>query len=97
MYQNYLVEFFATALFIYVVLSTGNPLAIGACLALIILITRSVSEGMLNPVITIVMASAGQIPVNEVVPLSIAQVLGGLVALEIYKRTSYAQVITPSM
>jgi glycerol uptake facilitator-like aquaporin len=96
MYQNYLVEFIATATFIYVVLSTGNPLVIGATLALIILITRTVSEGMLNPVITIVMASAGQIPVNEIIPLTIAQVLGGLVALEIYKRMTYTSLALPA-
>lgn len=89
MYQSYLVEFFATALLVYVVLATGNPLVIGATLALIILITRSIAGGMMNPAITIVMASAGQIPVNEIVPLCVSQVLGAMVALEIYKRLNY--------
>jgi glycerol uptake facilitator-like aquaporin len=32
------------------------------------------------------MASAGKIPINELVPYCISQILGGLVALEIYKR-----------
>jgi glycerol uptake facilitator-like aquaporin len=32
------------------------------------------------------MASAGQLPVSEIVPYSVAQIMGGLVALEIYKR-----------
>jgi len=92
MYQNYLVEFFATSFFVYVILATGNPLAIGASLALIILITRSVSSGMLNPAVTIVMASAGQIPVSEIVPLCVSQILGALVALEIYKRQTAVMV-----
>jgi glycerol uptake facilitator-like aquaporin len=32
------------------------------------------------------MSSAGQIPSAEVIPYCLAQVFGGLVALEIYKR-----------
>ena len=83
---NYLVEFIATTFFIYVILSTGNPLAIGAALALAILITSDISGGHLNPAVSVVMASAGKLPISELLPYSIAQVLGGLVALEIYKR-----------
>ena len=83
---NYLVEFIGAAFFIYVILATGNPIAIGAALALIILLTAPISGGHINPVVTIVMASAGQLPVSEIVPYSVAQIMGGLVALEIYKR-----------
>jgi len=83
---NYLVEFIGAAFFIYVILATGNPIAIGAALALIILLTGPISGGHLNPAVTIVMASAGQLPVSEIVPYSVAQIMGGLVALEIYKR-----------
>ena len=83
---NYLVEFIGAAFFIYVILATGNPIAIGAALALIILLTAPISGGYINPVVTIVMASAGQLPVSEIVPYSVAQIMGGLVALEIYKR-----------
>jgi glycerol uptake facilitator-like aquaporin len=32
------------------------------------------------------MASAGNIPTSDIVPYILAQVFGGLVALEIYKR-----------
>ena len=83
---NYLVEFIGAAFFIYVKLATGNPIAIGAALALIILLTGPISGGYINPAVTIVMASAGQLPVSEIVPYSVAQIMGGLVALEIYKR-----------
>jgi|UniRef100_A0A6C0DPC5 glycerol uptake facilitator-like aquaporin len=83
---NYLVEFIGAAFFIYVTLATGNPIAIGAALALIILLTGPISGGYINPAVTIVMASAGQLPVSEIVPYSVAQIMGGLVALEIYKR-----------
>ena len=84
--NKYLVEFLGTLLLIYVVLATGNPLAIGATNALIIIIAGSVSGGHVNPVISIVMASAGKLEVAELLPYIIAQVLEGLVALELFKR-----------
>jgi len=83
---NYLAEFFGTAFFIYVILATGNPLAIGAALALAILLTSKISGGHINPAVSIAMASAGKLPVNDLIPYCLAQVFGGLVALEIYKR-----------
>jgi len=83
---KYLVEFLGAAFFIYVTLATGNPLAIGAALALAILLTSSISGGHINPVVSIVMASAGQLPTEELVPYCMAQIFGGLVALEMYKR-----------
>jgi glycerol uptake facilitator-like aquaporin len=83
---KYLVEFLGTIFFVYVILATGNPLAIGAALALAILLTSNFTEGMFNPALTIVLSSAGKIPTSEIVPYIVSQVFGGLVALEIYKR-----------
>ena len=85
MYQ-YLAEFLGTLFFVYIILATGNPIAIGAALAFVILITSNISGGMMNPAVTIVMASMGKLPTAEVVPFILAEVLGGLTALEIYKR-----------
>lgn len=82
----YLVEFIATTFFVYVILATGNPLAIGAALALSILLASKVSGGHVNPAVSITMAAAGKLPVNDVIPYCVAQIFGGLVALEIYKR-----------
>lgn len=84
--QKYIVEFFGTTLFVYIILATGNPLAIGATLALLILLMGGISGGHVNPAVSIVMAAAGKLPTNDLVPYCIAQILGGLVALEIYKR-----------
>lgn len=82
----YLAEFIGTAFFVYIILATQNPLAIGAAFALVILLTESTSAGYANPAVTIVMASLGKLPVNEIIPYVISQIFGGLVALEIYKR-----------
>ena len=82
----YLAEFIGALIFTYVLLATGNPLAIGAALALILLITFRLSPCAINPVITVTMAAAGKILPSEVIPYCAFQILGGLVALEIYKR-----------
>lgn len=83
---EYLAEFFGSAFFVYIVLATGNPLAIGAALALILLITMPISGGHINPAISIVMASIDKLPITELIPYALSQVFGGLVALELYKR-----------
>lgn len=84
--EKYLVEFLGTLVFVYVILATGNPLAIGAALALVILLASNISGGHVNPAVSIVMASAGKISTTELLPYIVAQVFGGLVALQIYKR-----------
>jgi glycerol uptake facilitator-like aquaporin len=86
MIQKYLAEFAGTIFFVYVILATGNPLAIGAALALVILLTSNISGGHINPAVSIVMASAGKISTSELIPYCLSQILGGLVALELYKR-----------
>jgi|TARA_B110000967_G_C18808609_1_gene522377 aquaporin Z len=87
--NNYLAEFLGAAFFIYVILATGNPVAIGAALALAILLTSTISGGHINPAVSIVMASAGKMPVNDLIPYCLAQIFGGLVALELYKRYKF--------
>ena len=84
--NKYLAEFLGTGAFVYVYVATGNPIAIGAILALVILLTSNVSGGHINPAISLIMASLGKIEVNELMPYIFSQLLGGLVALEIYKR-----------
>jgi len=83
---NYLVEFLGATFFIYIILITGNPLAIGAALALTILLTMNISGGHINPAVSIAMVAAGKLPTEDLVPYVIAQSMGGLVALELFKR-----------
>lgn len=84
--NRYLVEFISTLFFVYVILATGNPLAIGAALALATTLAGPVSGGHLNPAVSVVMAAVGKLEVSELAGYVAAQVLGGLVALQIYKR-----------
>jgi glycerol uptake facilitator-like aquaporin len=82
----YLLEFIGSILFVYVILSTNNPLAIGGTLALIGILIGSTTGGHVNPAVSIVMASAGKLPIDDLLPYCIAQIMGGLVALEFVRR-----------
>ena len=87
MYMNkYIVEFVGSLFFIYVILATGNAIAIGAALAIAILVGGPISGGNFNPAVTITMAAAGKLASADVVPYIVAQVAGGLIALEIHQR-----------
>ena len=83
--NKYLVEFLGTLFFLYVILATGNWLAIGAALAIAVLIGGPISGGMFNPAVSVMMVSAGKLSKNDLIPYILAQIAGGLAALELYK------------
>jgi len=83
---KYLVEFLGSVFFIYVILATRNALAIGAALALTMIVIGGISGGYVNPAVSITLAAAGKLSTADLVPYIVAQSLGGLVALELYKR-----------
>lgn len=84
--NKYLVEFLGTVFFLYVIIATGDALAIGAALAVAILLGGAISGGHFNPAVSVMMAAAGRLPKTELLPYVIAQVLGGIVALELFRR-----------
>ena len=89
MFNQYLAEFFGTCFFVFIILATGNPIAIGAAFALAVLLTKDISGGHINPAVSVVMASIGKLSINDLAPYILAQVFGGLVALEVYKRVQF--------
>lgn len=85
--QKYLAEFVGTMFLLLVIVSTGGEaLAVGAALAIAIMVVGKVSGGHLNPAVTVMMAVAKKMNSNDVLPYIVAQVAGGLVALELHKR-----------
>lgn len=84
--NKYLSEFLGTLFFLYIILATGNPLAIGAALAAAIMVGGKLSGGHFNPAVTVMMVSAKKLPMKELLPYVLAQVVGGLAALELHKR-----------
>jgi glycerol uptake facilitator-like aquaporin len=84
--NKYLAEFVGTLFFLYVTIAVGNPLAIGAALVIALMIVSPISGGHLNPAISVMMMSAGKLPSSDLLPYILAQIMGGLVALELYRR-----------
>jgi len=52
--NNYIVEFLGTLFLVFVILATGNYLAIGAALAVAVLLGGAISGGAFNPAVAIV-------------------------------------------
>ena len=84
--NKYFVEFLGTLFFLYVILATGNALAIGAALTNAILLGGNISGGNYNPAVSIMMVAAGKLSKKDLLPYILSQVAGGLCALELYKR-----------
>jgi len=84
--NKYFVEFLGTLFFLYVILATGNALAIGAALTIAILLGGNISGGNYNPAVSIMMVAAGKLSKKDLLPYILSQVAGGLCALEMYKR-----------
>ena len=83
--EGYLIEFVGTMFFCFVIIASNNPIADGAALAIAILSSGPKLSGQFNPAVTIMMALAGKLPMEAIVPNIISQILGGLAALELYK------------
>jgi len=86
MLNKYLVEFLGTLFFVYIILATGNAVAIGAAMAIIVMVGGSISGGNFNPAVSVAMVAAGRLSSSELLPYILAQIAGGLIALELFKR-----------
>ncbi len=87
--NKFVVEFLGTLFFLYVILATGKALPIGLALAIAIMVGGKISGGNFNPAVSVMMAAAGKLPMHDLLPYIVAQVSGGLVALELYKRVKF--------
>lgn len=89
MFNKFLVEFLGTLFFLFTIISTGNPLAIGASLALAIYLGGKISGGNFNPAVSVMMVVAGKLSKQDLIGYILAQILGGLAAFELYKRFKF--------
>lgn len=83
--NEFIAEFLGSLVFIFVILETGSAYATGAALVLVIFLTTTSSGGHINPAVTLTMTAAGKLPMSKAGYYILAQVLGGLSALAIYK------------
>ena len=77
--NKYIVEFLGTMLLAFTVFATGNYLAIGAALAIAVLIGGPISCGAFNPAIAIAMVQNGSLHSNDLMPYIAAQIAGATV------------------
>ena len=82
-------EFLGTMFFLYVILATGDAVAIGLALMAAIFIVGKSSGGHFNPAVSVVMAMAGKMNMKDLAPYILAQIAGGLAALELFKRVKF--------
>jgi aquaporin Z len=85
MMNKYLVEFLGTLFLVFVSFATGNYLAIGAALAIAVMLGGAISGGAFNPAVAIALMYAGKIPRSDLIPYIVAQVAGGLAGFELFK------------
>ena len=84
--NKFIAEFIGTLALVYVILATGQPIAIGLALALIIMVIGGISGGHVNTAVSFAMYLGGKLSQEDLIPYIIAQVSGGIVALELHKR-----------
>jgi glycerol uptake facilitator-like aquaporin len=70
----------------FVIFATGNWAAIGAALAIGVLLGGAVSGGAFNPAVAIALYSAGKLPKADLIPYIIVEILGALGALYLYQN-----------
>tara|TARA_B100000470_G_C19718774_1_gene358947 strand:- start:124 stop:393 length:270 start_codon:yes stop_codon:yes gene_type:complete len=89
MINKLVAEFLGTMFFLYVILVTGDAVAIGLALTAVIFILGKTSGGHFNPAVSVMMAAAGKVSMKDLAPYVVAQIAGGLAALELYKRVKF--------
>jgi len=86
MSTKYLIEFLGTAFLMFVILATGNWAAIGAALAIGVLLGGAISGGAFNPAVALALYSAGKLPKADLIPYIIVEILGALAALYLFQN-----------
>jgi aquaporin Z len=83
--NKYIVEFLGTLFLVFVILATGNYLAIGAALAIAVLLGGAISGGAFNPAVAIVLLVSGKIPSKDIIPYIVAEIAGALAAFQLVR------------
>lgn len=81
MFNAFVTELIGTFIFLSVILTTGQPVAIGVALITAIFFGGSISGGHFNPAVSTMFLAKGTISANQWIAYVVAQVLGGLLAL----------------
>ena len=88
-YEKYITEFIGTFFFVLTIGLTGNPLAIGAALMVMIYADGHISGGHYNPAVTLAVLIRGRISISDAMVYMSSQLAGALAAaliVGIYKQ-----------
>jgi len=80
-----IVEYLGTLFLMFIILSTGNYIAIGSALAIAILLGGAISGGSFNPAVTIALWAAGKLSAADILPYIVAEIAGALSAFQLLK------------
>lgn len=83
--NKYLVEFLGTMFLMFVIFATGHWVAIGAALAIAVLLGGAISGGAFNPAVAISLYASDRLPKSDLLPYIIVEILGALAAFYAYK------------
>jgi len=85
-FASYVAEYIGAFFFILAIFaSAGNPLIIGAALALVIFLVANISGGHVNPAVSLAMYMNGSLKPTDLFSYVFAQLLGGASAYYAYK------------
>ena len=84
--NKYIIEFLGTLFLMFVILATGNWAAIGAALAIAVLLGGAISGGAFNPAVAISLYASGKLSQADLIPYIIVEILGALAAFYAYKN-----------
>jgi len=87
--QKFAAELIGTFILCFVVLVTGDFLAIGSTLALLVLVIAPISGGPFNPAVAIAFLTAGKISYADILPYVLAEIAGALIAVELSKDVRF--------
>lgn len=86
---SYIAEYIGAFFFILSIFASGgNPLIIGAALALVIFLISSISGGYVNPAVSLAMYMNGSLKPVDLFSYVFAQLLGGVSAYYAYKMVN---------
>ena len=90
--MRYLVEFVGTFIFLSVILTQGKPIPIAVALLAVIYFGGAISGGHFNPAVSVMVFFKKALSGIDLPFYIIAQVLGGLLALQFFNITSVPAV-----
>ena len=84
--NKYLAEFLGTLLLLLSTLASGGNFAVvGAALAVAMFFSGKISGGHINPAVSVAMYMKGALSMNDLVGYIIAQTVGAVSSLYLYK------------